>query len=860
MRNTRWVYKDNPLKNNKDIKELNLDKDILNLLYNRNITEKEEIKNFLDVDVKNIADPFSLKDVDKAVNRLVQAKENNETVWIYGDYDVDGITSVSLCFLALSELGIDVKYYIPLRDEGYGLNMEAINYIKNEGGTLVITVDCGISSHEEISHASSLGIDMIVTDHHEINNGNPKALAVINPKREDNDYSFKYLAGVGTAFMMIAALFKTLDKEEEVYKYLDIVAIGTVADIVPLLKENRIFVKEGLQHLRRSRWLGLNMLIKKIFEDYDIRKFNTYDIGFIIAPIFNAVGRLEDAKKAVELFIEKDHRVCSAAIKDLLEKNSERKEIQEEIFEKAIEKIENEKLYENSVLIVGEKGFHHGVIGIVASKVLDRYYKPTIIMEIKPDEGIATASCRSIEGFNIIEAINNFSDLLIKYGGHSGAAGFSIKIENIEEFSKKLNDYAKTTMEDSTLIKPIKVDRPLPFYKISYDFLDKISLLEPFGFGNPSPLFSLNNCQFDGLRLIGKDKKHIMMNVIKNGNEIRNCVWFNSDDIFENLVNLRNIDIAFKLKLETYKDRYQYKMYIEDIRETIHTSNEIENIFDLYDIQFPIETVIYTRRKMDSPKVRLTFSDQGITVANDRTYLGTLDNQTEFVLSSLKKMYNIEFSAAVKDVILKDENYNVHILIDKDYTFSSYAIKQNELFKEIKNFLIGEFNYNYIQKKTLASVFKEKNNTAAIMEKGRGIETIIQTIGLYYKNINEKAILITKENISKKTISSIGIGNKFIDGYDFYIFLNPEKSEIEKYTDKKILIITEDKNFEMEEFYIIADNYEIPSNIKFISEEELKNKNIIFSKKLPLDKRIEVIKNLKNYTEIYSTKDILPYL
>ena len=223
-------------------------------------------------------------------------------------------------------------------------------------------------------------------------------------------------------------------------------------------------------------------------------------------------------------------------------------------------------------------------------------------------------------------------------------------------------------------------------------------------------------------------------------------------------------------------------------------------------------------------------------------------------------MYNIEFSAAVKDVILKDENYNVHILIDKDYTFSSYAIKQNELFKEIKNFLIGEFNYNYIQKKTLASVFKEKNNTAAIMEKGRGIETIIQTIGLYYKNINEKAILITKENISKKTISSIGIGNKFIDGYDFYIFLNPEKSEIEKYTDKKILIITEDKNFEMEEFYIIADNYEIPSNVKFISEEELKNKNVIFSKKLPLDKRLEVIKNLKNYMEIYSTKDILPYL
>ena len=860
MRNTRWVYRDNSLTNDEDILKFGLDKDILNLLYNRNIIEKDEIKTFLNGTTENISDPFLLKDVDKAVKRLIQAKENNENVWIYGDYDVDGITSVSLCFLALNELGINVKYYIPLRDEGYGLNIEAINYIKNEGGSIIVTVDCGISSHKEISHASSLGIDMIITDHHEINNGNPEALAVINPKRADNDYDFKYLAGVGTAFMMISALFKTLGKENEVYKYLDIVAIGTVADIVPLLKENRIFVKEGLEYLRRSRWLGLNMLIKKIFEDYETRKFNTYDIGFIIAPIFNAVGRLEDAKKAVELFIEKDHRVCSAAIKDLLDKNSERKEIQEEIFEKAIEKIENEKLYEKSVLIVGEEGFHHGVIGIVASKVLDRYYKPTIIMEIKSDEGIATASCRSIEGFNIIEAINNFSDLLIKYGGHSGAAGFSIKIENIEEFSQKLNEYAKNVIEDSTLIKPVKIDRALPFYKISYDFLDKISLLEPFGFGNPSPLFSLNDCQFTGLRLIGKDKKHIMMNIVKNENEIRNCVWFNSDDVFEELVSLKNIDIAFKIKLETYKDRYQYKVYIEDIRETVQVSNEIENVFDLYDLQFPIETVIYTRRKMESPMVRLAFSDQGITVANDRTYLGTLDTQTEYILSSLKKMYNINFSAAVKDVILKDENYNLHILIDKDYTFSSYAIKQGELFKEIKNFLIGEFNYNSVQKRTLSSVFKDKKNTLTVMEKGRGIETIIQTIGLYYKNINEKAILITKDNISKKTISSIGVGSGFIDGYDFYILLNPEEKELEKYINKNILVITEDKSFNIPKFNIITDDYELPVNIKLTKEADLVNKNIIFTKKLPSSKKYQVIKNLKTYLEIHSTKDILPYL
>ena len=857
MRDTRWIYKNS---SNEIYNNFNLDKDITTLLYNRDIIAGEDIKTFLYGGVEDITSPFLLKDIDKAVERLEIAKEKGEPVWIYGDYDVDGITSVSLCYLALKELGYNVKYYIPLRDEGYGLNIEALDYIKNEGGTLVITVDCGISSHKEITHANEIGIDIIVTDHHEINNGNPPAFAVINPKREDNEYKFKYLAGVGTAFFLISALFEKNNLKDELYKYLDIVAIGTVADIVPLLKENRIFVKEGLEYLRRSKWLGINMLIKKIFEDYETRKFNTYDIGFIIAPIFNAAGRLEDAKRAVELFIEKDHRVCSTIISELLGKNSERKEIQEDIFQKAVEKIENEKLYENAVLIVGEEGFHHGVIGIVASKILDRYYKPTIIMEIKKDEGIATASCRSIEGFNIIEALNNFSDLLLKYGGHSGAAGFSIKIENIPEFSKRLNEYAEKTISDIAFVKPIKIDKPLAFYKISYDFLDKISLLEPFGFGNSSPIFSLTNCQFDNLRLIGKDRKHIMLNIIKDGYEFKNCVWFNSDDIFEELVSLTNIDIAFKLKLETFKDKYQYKIFIEDIKESINIENNSIHNFNLYDTTFPIETVIYTRRKLESNELKLAFSDAGITVANNKMYLGTLDNSTEYLLTSLKNMYNLDFNVKLKDVIMKDENYNVHILIDKDYSFKSYAIKQGELFKEIKNFLIQEFQYNSIQKKILASIFKEKKNIIAYMKRGRGIQTIIQTIGLYFKNINERALLITEESINQKTLSCVDISNKYSDSFDFYILLNPTMDMIEKVTNKRVLIISEENNLNIENIEIIKDSFSIPENIIFSSENEILSKQHIFSKKLTYEERKTVIKNLSKYKTIYSTEDILCYL
>ena len=785
MRNTRWIYRENQISHNI---EPNIDKDILNLLYNRNIKDSEEIHNFLNISLDNIHSPLLLKDVDRAVERVLKAKENGEDIWIYGDYDVDGITSTSLCYLALSELGISPKYYIPLRDEGYGLNKEAMDYIKSQGGKVIITVDCGISAHPEIEYANSLGLDIIVTDHHEINNGNPPAYAVINPKREDNEFPYKYLAGVGTAFMLIYALFDKLGKKEDLYKYLDIVAIGTVADIVPLLEENRIFTKFGMEQLNRSHWLGISMLIKKIFEDYQTRKFSTYDIGFIIAPIFNAAGRLEDAKRAVELFIEKDHRVCTEIINELLNNNSERKEIQETILERAIFKIENEKLFENSVLVVAEEGFHHGVIGIVASKILDRYYKPTIIMEIKPEEGIATASCRSIEGFNMIEALNSMKELFVKYGGHAGAAGFSIKIENIDEFSRRINEYAKKNIPESSLIKPVKLDITIPAYKISYDFIDKISLLEPFGFGNPSPLFALNNCEISGLRPIGKEKTHTMFNVKKDNLEIKNCVWFNSDDVFSEVASITHADIAFKLKLETYKDRYQYKMYVEDMQLPSHKENLYERYYSLYNTIFPIETVIYTRKNLENSELKLVYHDYEVDVTLNRNYLTTLDNQTSYLLLELRKNYGYNFKVSIKDIILKDENYNVHIVIDRDYEFVSYSLKQGELFRDIKNFLLSDFNYNSIQKTVLASVFKEKKNTLAIVEKGRGLNTIIQTIGLYYKSMGEKVLLVTDTVPSKRTLSCVDVADEFQEGYSYYIV--DKKMDFSPFSDKNSLVFS----------------------------------------------------------------------
>lgn len=853
MRNTRWIYREN---NFPQTPNLNIDRDILNLLYNRDIKDEEKIYKFINTSLDNIHSPLLLKDVDKSVKRILEAKNNKEEVWIYGDYDVDGITSTSLCYLALSEIGVTPRYYIPLRDEGYGLNKEAMDYIKSQGGKLIITVDCGISAHPEIEYANSLGLEIIVTDHHEINNGNPPAYAIINPKREDNEFPYKYLAGVGTAFMLIYALFDSLGKKDDLYKYLDIVAIGTVADIVPLLEENRIFTKFGMEQLNRSHWLGISMLIKKIFEDYKTKKFTTYDIGFIIAPIFNAAGRLEDAKRAVELFIEKDHRVCSEIINELLNNNSERKEIQEMILERALFKIENEKLFEDSVLVVAEEGFHHGVIGIVASKILDRYYKPTIIMEIKSDEGIATASCRGIEGFNMIEALNTMKELFVKYGGHAGAAGFSIPIENIEEFSKRINEYAKKNIPDSSLIKPVKIDITIPAYKISYDFIDKISLLEPFGFGNPSPLFSLNNCEISGVRAIGKEKNHTMFNIKKDTLEIRNCVWFNSDDIFEELLSTSNIDVAFKLKLETYKDKYMYKMYVEDIQLPRKEENLYERYQSLYNTVFPIETVIYTRKKLENSELKLVYHDYEVDITLNRNYLTTLDNQTAYLLLELRKNYGYNFKVTIKDIILKEENYNVHLVIDRDYEFISYSLKQGELFRDIKNFLLGDFNYNSIQKNILASIFKEKKNSLAIVEKGRGINTVIQTVGLYYKSLGERVLLITDNLPCKKTLSCVDIDSSFQDCYSFYIV--DKKIDFSILKNKKALIISA-VDTDIEGFKKIIDSYDIPKNIVFM-EENLLSKRDIFSNILPINIRKNLLHSLNKYSVLYCNRDILLYL
>ena len=827
-------------------KNKKLDYIVKEILENRNLSLEDDFS----------FDPFDLKDIDIAYERIMKAIEKNEKIYIYGDYDVDGITSVSLLYLSLSELGANVNYYIPLRDEGYGLNKEAIQTLKNDGANLVISVDCGINSVEEIDLANELELDFIITDHHEITGNLPKAMAVINPKRNENIYSFKYLAGVGTAFMLVYAIYKKQNKMNDLNKYLDIVAIGTVADIVPLVSDNRKFVRRGLKVLKNTRWIGIKQLIRKIFpDDWDSREYFAYDIGYIIAPIFNAAGRLEDAKQAVTLFIEEDAFKCLSIIDKLLENNIERKNIQKKILEMSISEIEKKQLYNKNLILVANKSFHHGVIGIVASKILDKYYKPTIIMEIKENEGIATASCRSIEGLNIVECLNSVSDILVKYGGHSGAAGFTIKIENIEEFYQRIDKFIEENFDKDLFIKKLKIEKILAPYKVNYEFLKELEILEPYGTKNYTPIFTFRNCEYKNLRFTKNSTEHLMLDIKKDGYYFKNCIFFGGGDYYDIISSSKNIDIAFKLKLETFKDRYMCKLQLEDIKNSNDNIDFKDDYLELNgrDISFPIETVVYPKRSDIEEPLNLIFNDYGVAITKDRTIIENIDSNLVKILTILKNKFNYEFSVKIKKKYLKSENINLHLEIDviKDSGLKSFPLKDALIFKEIKNLLIRDFEYNSIQKKVLASIFKEKKPTLAIMDKGRGISTIINTIKSYYEYKNK--------------IVSINDGYKKAD---FYIFnfnfkysvdIEGVFETLDKIKSNNILILS-NKDFFISDFKIVKDNYSIPKNIEYIDYSDisiLKRNNNLYHPFLTNEEKLNVLDLIKRNKVIFSTREII---
>lgn len=533
------------------------------ILYNRGIHDDDAIRRFLSKDIDVMHDPYLLKDMEKAAERIRKARDNKEKVTIYGDYDVDGITSIAILYKYLTEMGIDTDYYVPDRmQEGYGVNKDALDKIHSNGSSLVITVDTGITAVEESEYAKEIGIDVIVTDHHECKERIPDVYAAIDPKRKDCPYPFKSLAGVGVVFKLIQALDENKSLSDLMDKYADLMCLGTVADISPLIDENRVIVTEGLKRFKTTSNVGLKALIDVSTNG---KAITTSTIGYTIAPRINASGRLGCASRSVELFLTDDAEKAKKLAESLCEENTLRQQTEHKMFKEAMEYLDaNPEVKEDNVIVIPHADWHHGIVGIVSSKITEKFYKPSILFAIDGDE--AKGSGRSVNGFNLFGALENCSDLLEKFGGHELAAGLTIKAENIEKFRQKINSCSQKQINEAMLTPTIQLDAAIKVPYITLETVNDINKLQPFGVDNPTPSFAVRNIKIHKISVMSEGK-HLRMTLLKDGKYL-DSVGFGMGEYYQYLEEGDIIDVAFALDINDYKGFQNVQLILKDIKKS----------------------------------------------------------------------------------------------------------------------------------------------------------------------------------------------------------------------------------------------------------------------------------------------------
>ena len=547
--NKKWEFYEENSEEIIDIaKKHNISELLTKILVNRGITDDKEIDTFLNPTRNDFYDPYLMPDMDKAVERIIKAINNQETVMIYGDYDVDGITSITVLKKFLEERGLKTGHYIPNRlEEGYGLNENAIRLIAEQKYTLMITVDCGISGIEEVELANQLGIETIITDHHEQSESLPNAYAIINAKRKDSQYPFRGLAGCGAVFKLIQAISLRLGLEEkEFLKYLDIVCVGTISDIVPLVDENRVIAKLGLKLVAQTRNIGLRELILQS----GYKKIDSNTISFGVAPRINACGRMGYQEEALDLFLTNNIEEARKITARLNSYNLERQTKEKDIFEQAIKELEKEDIEKLNTIVLSGDNWHHGVIGIVASKLTEKFYKPTILICF--EDNIGKGSGRSLPGFDLHEALVETSAYLEKYGGHEMAVGLSLKKEKYNDFKLAFEEIAKSK-NIQQIIPVIKIDSIITAKDVNKKTIQDLEMLEPFGEKNKNPIFVYKNLKIDSIRALSEGK-HLKL-TLKDDNLLINAIGFNLGYLSEEYLIGDKIDIAGNLEINKYGRR-----------------------------------------------------------------------------------------------------------------------------------------------------------------------------------------------------------------------------------------------------------------------------------------------------------------
>jgi len=559
-----WVIKEN--NDNESVKtlsnELNISPILSSMLVNRDVKTFDEAKTFFRPNFEMLHDPFFMKDMSLAVERIQKAIKKNESIMIFGDYDVDGTSSVALLSLYLESLGLIVTKYLPDRKkEGYGISIKAIEHAFNKKQKLIIALDCGIKAHKQVEYAKEKGIEFIICDHHNPDKNLPKALAILNPKRKDCMYPYKELCGCGVGFKLIQGIETKQSKDNQIINYLDLVALAIAADVVPLTGENRVLAFIGLQIINSNPRPGIHSLLKKNIK----KEYTISDLMYYVGPRINAAGRIKHASLALELLTCNEINSAEKLALEIEELNTLRRDIEKDITSQAIEQADNSSEKKNSI-VVFNSDWNKGVIGIVASRLVDNYYKPSVVF-CESSKGVLTASARSIKGLDLYLVINQCKDYIDQFGGHKYAAGLTIKKENLEGFKKRFEDIVSQTIDKHIFEQELLIESKISLSEITPKFFRILKQFEPFGPGNKSPLFLSENLRIKGKPFeLGKGKEHIKFNLTQDNKTSYSSIGFWFSNKFNNLENKENFSAVYNIDENNWKNISNIQLKLKDLK------------------------------------------------------------------------------------------------------------------------------------------------------------------------------------------------------------------------------------------------------------------------------------------------------
>ena len=739
-----WIYPNYDENFIKELESYSISKNIAKILNARNITDMTSVKKYFSDEYEEGYDPFLMHDMQKAVDRINEAIENEEKILVYGDYDADGITSTVLLVETLISMGANVSSYIPNRfEEGYGPNKEAFTKIIDSGITLIITVDNGIAGVEEVDLANELGCDVIVTDHHKIQDTIPNAYAIIHPEHPEGNYPFKKLAGVGVAFKLAHALLEIFPDF-----LLDLVAIGTIADMVSITDENRIFVKQGLELINEDPRIGLKMLLELSGID---TKIDEQTVGFYIAPKLNSIGRMDSAKLGLTFLMAEEPVTARALAEQIEQYNIQRKQVTEEIVKDVISKIENsEKKQKNVIMVSGE--YHEGVLGIVASNLVEKYQKPVFIMNEK--EGILKGSARSIFDFNIYVAMNKISDLFLAFGGHTLAAGFSFEKSNFEKIEEFLDNEFEEFKQNNDLKANKNIDIVTSLEDISYQFLNSLDALKPYGMDFEKPTVLIENAMVLNKAYFGSEKQYLRLTI---ADEVGNldCITFKDSVTFDKVEKNDIIDLLCNIDKNNFNGRTKLQAHIIDIHIKEFLFEDLR--FINYDIaNIDINCLKLSKHRDDKDNNFYQYKDLDSLIDEKFEYIYLLDIPTskEYLYKIInlkpKKVFLIcEEKQVLSDVYLIDKNR----LIKLFNLILSTNNKQINVAQQLDKLLVV-LKTNVDSLKIMIQIFKELelinfvNNTIILNPDYKTVDLKKSSSFIRMENIFEVENLLLKESIT----------------------------------------------------------------------------------------------------------------